>query len=168
MLGAAAGAASLSADGALSLTRVVGEQGAAAELTVLLPPHGPGAVSRATLNGKVVRFDALPPLDGRPPAVRIRGAWAGERFGRAHEIVAAGGFSGGRWTGTFSVPAAVLEQLAASGRSCHPSTRDAADVCSQPRRRLNRRATGRTICRTTLTPTPTMRRTCRGSRRGGC
>jgi len=134
VLGAAAGAASLSADGALSLSRVVGEQGAAAELTVLLPPHGPGAVSRATLNGKVVRFDALPPLDGRPPAVRIRGAWAGERFGRAHEIVAAGGFSGGRWTGTFSVPAAVLEQLAARNRSydlsydLDPNSNDEANV----------------------------------------
>ena len=74
------------------------------------------AVSTVSVNGRRVAFSA-DTLHGSVPAVSVRGAWAGQRFGRAQEVGTAAGFSGGAWSGSFSVPAAVVTQLAARNAS---------------------------------------------------
>ena len=106
----------------MALSAVAAEAGTAADLTVVLP-QGAAAVRAVTLNGAPVAFAPVPatapPLYGAQPAVAIRGAWAGARFGRAQEIGAAqtARFAGGVWRGGFVVPPAALRQLEARNAS---------------------------------------------------
>lgn len=101
------------ATGKVAVGGAQGESGTPAKLVVVLP-KGLQKVSTATVNGQVCSFSSG--LVQGLPALTIRGAWGGARFGRAHEILPSAA-SSQAWSGKFSVPQSALDQLVARNTS---------------------------------------------------
>lgn len=124
----------------LSLTETAGPAGESAELLVTLPPTTLAASQQAggaLTSLRFVSIDNAPPIaigspDCQPEheatgrcvaptvyhgrvALRLRGKWSGIAF--SNEIGSTKGFTGGQWQGTFTVPAAAIEQLTARNTS---------------------------------------------------
>jgi hypothetical protein len=105
----APGAASV-ADGMLAFSDVVGEAGTALRLVVALPPGT--TIRRATVNG----VDATI-LGRRGDVVEVGARVSGAEFHQLEPVVAWDStFTGGRVTGTFTIPRRVFDQLRARRR----------------------------------------------------
>ena len=106
----ATGTASIS-NGVLSVAGARGEAGTSSRLTVALPAGV--APSRATVNG----VDA-PMASPRAGVVELTARFAGAEFRPMQPVIAWDStFTGGRVTGTFTIPARVFEQLRARQRA---------------------------------------------------
>jgi hypothetical protein len=97
--------------GVLTLEGVRGETGTAAELLVLLPR---GLTARAVqMNGRPAEFAV-----GSGGALSVTARFDGAPFRHGQQVGAYdAAFSGGRFTGTFTVPRRVFDQLAARQRA---------------------------------------------------
>ena len=95
--------------GALAIVGAKGESGTPANLVVLLPPAA--TVTRVVVNGQQMPLFSSGQLHGLP-AVTVRGSWAGPRFRRAQEVSPSSGGTES-WSGAFTVPQNVLDQLTA-------------------------------------------------------
>ena len=105
--------------GTLTVSGAKGESGTPAELVVVLPP-GAATVTRVVVNGQQMPSFTSGQVQGRP-AVTARGLWGGQRFRRGQEVspvtpvtpVSPRSEGSGNWSGTFTVPQSVLDQLTA-------------------------------------------------------
>ncbi|NQU21482.1 MAG: hypothetical protein HQ567_09375 [Candidatus Nealsonbacteria bacterium] len=92
----------------LRLTGVAGEPGIATELAVLLPAETDRPVDKVLVNGKPVAFDR------GDHGVRVRLTFAGEPFAKCQQVGSYDSdFQGGTFTGTFSIPQRIFDQLEA-------------------------------------------------------
>ena len=103
--------------GTLTVSGAQGERGTRSQLVVVLP-KGAAPVTHLVVNGQRLPSVSTAPFRGLP-AVTAQVAWDGVRFGRAQEIRGSslGGGGGGKWAGSFTVPRALLDQLAARNAS---------------------------------------------------
>ena len=114
LLGAAYSKAEVDSTGTLTVTAAHGESGTPAQLTIVLPKGTP-KITTAVINGeKTPKFHTATTYG--LPAVALEGAWTGVRFSRAQEI-APSSSSDTSWTGHFSVPQGVIDQLRARNAS---------------------------------------------------
>ena len=113
LLGSPCDKAEVDASGTLTVSGARGERGTPTELRVVLPKGAP-KVSKVVLNGQGCPFTSG--WAHGLPAVVVRGAWGGARFGRAQEILPSSA-SSQAWSGKFSVPQSVIDQLKARNAS---------------------------------------------------
>ena len=99
------------ADGVLALSNVSGEAGTTARLTVAVPPRA--VVNSATINGVGAAIVAR-----RGDAVDVSARFAGVEFHQLQPVIKWDStFTGGRVTGTFTIPQRVFDQLRARRRA---------------------------------------------------
>lgn len=131
------GATLNSNSGTLSVSGVQGESGTPVVLSVMLPAST--TVKSVLVNGQAVHsFTAAVAAGGGGVKVTVeRTVWAGQRFGRAHEVaLLQEGESGSSssWSGMFNVPQSAVDQLKERNTSypivydTNPNSTDDANV----------------------------------------
>jgi len=106
------------ASGELSISGAQGEAGTSASALVVLPQGSAPAITNVKINGKSVsKFNASTCTVYQLQCIHFGGEWEGTLFGKNPSVGSLDGFKGGRWEATFSVPAAVLQDLKARNAS---------------------------------------------------